>query len=112
MKPSFISTMEAVVVSMLLATYSGFGMAQNPDQALHDWQVRRLMHPLPHELQKERRGSVYIYDGLTEKEVDTGLDSNFDRIQNMMFVGTVKTDAHGEPLQDANTGQAIQESMQ
>jgi hypothetical protein len=110
MKPTFISHMEVVAVSIVFVGCSGPGMAQDPDQALHDWQVRRLMQPLPHELQKERSGSVYIYDGLTGKEVETGLDSNFERIQNMMFVGTVKTDARGEPLRDADTGRLIQES--
>jgi hypothetical protein len=53
---------------------------------------------------------VYIYDGLTEREVDTALDTQFARIQNMMFVGTLKTDTRGEPLQDNATGQYAQES--
>jgi hypothetical protein len=110
MEPTFISTAGAVAVSMLFVADPGLGMAQDPDQALHDWQVRRLMQPLPHELIKERSGSVYIYDGLTEREVETALDTNFNRIQYMMFVGTVKTDASGQPLLDTSTGQVVQES--
>jgi hypothetical protein len=35
---------------------------------------------------------VYLYDGLTEREVDSALDTQFPRIQNMTFVGTAKTD--------------------
>lgn len=106
----------AMLVSMLLVGCSSPGTAQNltisqnPDQALHDWQIQRLMQPSPRELQKERSGGVYIYDRLTQKEVDTALDRQFDRIQNMMFVGTVRTDSRGEPLRDAATGRPIQES--
>jgi hypothetical protein len=89
-------------------------VAATPDQALHDWQIRRLMQPMPSELQSERSGSVYIYDGLTEREVDAALDAkldaNFERIQYMMFMGTIKTDAIGQPLQDETSGQPVQES--
>jgi hypothetical protein len=86
------------------------GMELDPDKALHDWKVRRLMEPTPQELEKERKGTVYIYDGLTEREVDAALNTQFPRIQSMMFIGTVKTDQSGEPLQDTNSGQPIQES--
>jgi hypothetical protein len=110
MKPTIIPAMSAVVVCMLFVAYSGLGLAQDPDKALHDWQVQRLMEPSPRDLEKEHRGYVYIYDGLTEREVDTALNTQFPRIQNMMFVGTVKTDTRGEPLQDAESGQPIQES--
>jgi hypothetical protein len=61
-------------------------------------------------LEKERQGGVYIYDGLTEREVERALDGNFKRIQNMMFIGTKKTDASGQPLVEPSTGQAVQES--
>jgi len=85
-------------------------LAQDPDQALHEWQLRRLMEPSAREVEKEHSGTVYVYDGLTEQEVEGGLNKHFDRIQFMMFVGTVKTDTSGQPLTDAATGQVIQES--
>ena len=140
MEPTFIPTMGAVTISFLSVAVAvadpGLGLGHDPDRALHDWpvrrlmqpspyelklvhdpdralrdwQVRRLMQPSPYELKKERRGSVYIYDGLTEREVETALDTNFDRIQHMMFMGTVRTDASGQPLRDTATGQLIQES--
>lgn len=66
------------------------GMAQTPNDNLHQWQVRRLMQPTPAELDKERSGNVYIYDGLSEREVESALDTHFERIERMMFVGTVK----------------------
>ena len=136
MEPTFIPTMGAVAISLLSVAVAvadpGLGLVHDPDRALrdwqvqpspyelklvhdpdralHDWQMRRLMQPSPYELKKERRGSVYIYDGLTEREVETALDTNFDRIQHMMFMGTVRTDASGQPLRDTATGKLIQES--
>jgi hypothetical protein len=110
MKVTFAFSMVAMAVSFLSCANPGNGMALDPDKALHDWQVQRLMEPSPRDLEKERKGSVYIYDGLTEREVDTALDTRFPRIQNMMFVGTVKTDARGEPMKDVRSGQYIQES--
>ena len=107
---TLLPTERILMMSLLAIAVPAPGLSQDPDQALHDWQVRRLMQPLPHELKKERSGSVYIYDGLTEREVETALDAHFNRIQYMMFVGTVKTDARGEPLHDNATGQVIQES--
>lgn len=100
----------ALHVSMLSFANPGHGMYLDPDKALHNWQVQRLMEPSPRDLEKERKGSVYIYDGLTEREVDTSLDTQSPRIQNMMFVGTVKADTHGEPLQDAESGEPVLES--
>jgi hypothetical protein len=65
------------------------------------------MEPSPRDLEKEREGYVYIYDGLTEREVDTALETQFPRIQNMMFVGTVKTDERGKPMEDPKSGEYI-----
>jgi len=110
MKHSFIFSVGAMAVSLSTFANLSSGIELDPDKALHDWQVRRLMNPTPQELEKERMGNVYIYDGLTEREVDTALNTRFSRIQNMMFVGTVKTDTSGEALQDPVSGQSIQES--
>lgn len=110
MKQEFIPAVVVGVVSLLSIAEPTLGVAQDSDKALHDWQLRRLMQPLPHELEKERSGSVYIYDGLTEPEVESALNVHFDRIQYMMFMGTVKTDAGGQPLRDSATGEVIQES--
>jgi len=110
MELALLFSVGALYVSMVSFANPGHGMDLDTDKALHDWQVRRLMDPSPQELEKERMGNVYIYDGLTEREVDTALDTQFPRIQNMMFVGTVKTDTHGEPLQDAESGEPVRES--
>jgi hypothetical protein len=101
MKVTFVFSMGGMAASLLSIANPGIGMDLDPDKALHDWQVQRLLEPSQRELEKERKGSVYIYDGLTDREVDTALKTQFPRIQNMMFVGTVKTGARGEPVQDA-----------
>jgi len=110
MKLTFIYSVGAMAVGLLSFANLSNGVELDPDKALHDWQVRRLMEPSPRELEKERKGNVYIYDALTGREVDTALDTQFLRIQHMMFVGTVKTDTSGEPLQNADSGKFIQES--
>lgn len=110
MRLALIFSVGAMPVSMLSFANPGHGMDLDPDKSLHDWQVQRLMAPSPRDLEKERKGSVYIYNGLTEREVDAALETQFPRIQNMMFVGTVKTDARGNPLQDAESGKYVQES--
>lgn len=61
------------------------------DANLHQWQVRRLNQPTERERQHERDGHVYVYDGMTDREVDHALSAHFDRIEYMMFVGTLKT---------------------
>jgi hypothetical protein len=100
----------AVAVSLVCFANLGFGGELDPDEAVHDWQVRRLIEPTPQELEKERKGSVYIYDGLTDREVNAALNTQFPRIENMMFVGTKKTDKSGKPLRDPDSGQPVQES--
>ena len=56
------------------------------------WQERLLFDPPPSQLKLEGRGRVMIYDGLTDKQVGQAMDTQFDRIQSMMFVRTVLTD--------------------
>jgi hypothetical protein len=110
MRLTYVASIEVMAVSLLSCASPGNGMQLDPDRALHDWQLQRLMQPSPRDLDKEHTGYVYVYDGLSEREVDTALKIHFPRIQNMMFVGTVKTDARGEPLQDAASGKYAQES--
>jgi hypothetical protein len=110
MKLTLIFSVGAMTVSLLSCADPGVRKYQDPDQALHDWQVQRLMEPSPRDLEKEHKGYVYIYDGLTEREVNTALNTQFPRIQNMMFVGTVKTDTSGKPLKDPGSGNYVLES--
>ncbi len=62
-------------------------------QDIHDWQVHRLLHPTDAQLKKERQGHVFIYDGLSDKDVQRAMDQGFDRINSMMFINVKKTKA-------------------
>jgi hypothetical protein len=63
------------------------------------YQERRLWEPTPRELEDERNGQIYIYDGLTKSEVEAAMAQQFDRIDSMMFIRTVTppTEAGGKP---------------
>ena len=54
--------------------------------AEQDWQQRRLLNPSADERTREERGQVFIYDGLAEAQVDQAVDTQFERLQNMMFI--------------------------
>ena len=65
-----------------------------------NWQLRRLMQPTEGELLREARGEVVIYDGLTDKQIESALSLHPQRIRSMMFVGTIITDEDGAPQMD------------
>ena len=65
---------------------------QDPQSNLEQWLLRRLNEPTSRERAHERRGNVYVYDGLTDREVEQAMNRHFDRIEYMMFVGTRKTE--------------------
>jgi hypothetical protein len=68
--------------------------------AAQDWQERRLLSPSERQLSSEQRGRVIIYDGLDERLVDSALDTQFGRVENMMFVGVRHTEPDGEEWAD------------
>mgnify|MGYP001764780812 CR=1 FL=1 len=76
---------------------------------LQEWQLRRLNQPTERERAQELSGGIYIYDGLNDKQVDQALDKHFDRIENMMFMGTIKTSPSGDVLRDGE-GKVVTES--
>lgn len=76
---------------------------------IDNWQYNRLFNPNPVNLEAERRGAIFIYDGLTDITVNQALDQQFDRIQNMMFTRTVITDENGDPQLDPITGNELVE---
>ena len=75
--------------------------------AYDDWQMERLFNPSQEALASEASGSIFIYDGLTDKVAERAMDENFQRIEAMMFVRTVVTDDAAEPLHDEETGDVI-----
>ena len=68
--------------------------------AAQGWQEQRLLDPSPAQQRMEQQGRVYIYDGLHEETVDKTLDTQFDRVQNMMFIGVRHTTEDGEEYAD------------
>ena len=73
----------------------GFSMF-SPSQAYDEYQYKVLFSPTAEILEAETRGSVMIYDGLRYATVMRAMDEQFNRIENMMFVGTIVESDDGE----------------
>ena len=97
------STLTTAIVAMTL--YNGSVRAD-----LADWYRQQLFEPGEQQLAMEERGRVMIYDGLRDTDVQRALDEQFDRVESMMFTGTVVTDEAGEPARDEETGEVLVEN--
>ncbi len=73
------------------------------------WQLKRLYEPARMQLILEQKGRVFIYEGLTDKQISRVMDQQFGRLENMMFIGTVVTNEQGEPKSDPKTGLIMKE---
>ncbi len=80
-----------------------------PQAAEDDWQLRMLNKPSQAQLELEKKGRVFIYDGLTDAQVEQAVDQQFDRMEAMMFVRTKVTDTDGEIMTDPESGEWIVE---
>ena len=80
----------AIIANMLLV------LATTPAQAMDNYQYSALFTPGDYTLKAEAKGRVMIYDGLTSKTVDRAMNEQFNRIDNMMFVGIVHEQENGE----------------
>ena len=79
--------------------------------AAGNWQEEMLFNPTSGQLETERsRDRIMIYQGLKDVQVAQAMDQQFDRIEHMMFTGTVVTDDLGQAAIDPNTGEAIVEA--
>lgn len=88
--------------SLLILILLSFTQAVMAVEGL-SYQMRVLTQPSQMQLQRELQGKVFIYDHLTSQQVDTALDNEFNRIENMMFVSTLYTRTNGDieqPLDD------------
>jgi hypothetical protein len=100
-------TKQAVVLRLVLTLAAAATMgaalpqpAAGETDSLQQWQLRRLNDPTPRELTHERKGNVYVYDGLADGDVEQAMNRHFDRIEYMMFVGTRKSATAETPADD------------
>ena len=61
-------------------------LVQAGDEGSSSYDESILFSPSKAVLVAERKGRVTIYDGLEHRVVDRALDTQFGRIENMMFV--------------------------
>ena len=81
----------------------------DPCHAADSWQEKLLFSPTTSQIEVEKRGRIMIYDGLTDTQVGRAMDTQFDRIESMMFVRTIVTDTSGEILRNEKTGDVVVE---
>ena len=96
-----------LIILVMSSVFSYSALADDPQQ---DWQLSHLFNPGDHQYAMERRGRIFIYDGLRDTVVEQALDEQYDRIEGMMFVNTVVTDDDGVPMTDPETGQLLVEN--
>jgi hypothetical protein len=96
----------ALTTSLIaVSLYNGAAQAD-----LNDWYMQQLFEPSENQLAMEQRGRIMIYDGMRDRDVQRALHEQFDRVEAMMFTGTVVTDEKGEPARDEKTGKIIVEN--
>ncbi len=93
----------SVVTGLLL-----FGLA-GPTEAENGWQQRMLFNPPASQLKLEKPGRIVIYDGLRDTQITQAMETQFDRVQSMMFVRTITGDAEDETPRDAETDTVVVE---
>ena len=82
-----------ITAASILASlvWSGLGWASQSG----DWQLEMLQEPSPAQLKMEKRGRVFIYDQLHDRDVELAMNTQFERIERMMFVRTQQTTQDG-----------------
>jgi hypothetical protein len=103
-----ISTRAKFTIILALHCYLP-GLAGAAEPASNTWQMTRLFQPTQADLNRETKGRIMIYDGLTDKTVERALDDQFDRVETMMFTRVVVTDDSGEPVRDTDNGEIVTE---
>jgi len=102
--------MGTVTRMTLLAIAATSMLTTNVQAELLDWYKQQLFEPSSQQLAMEQNGRIMIYDGLRDKDVQRALDEQFDRVESMMFTGTIVTDESGEPAINRETGEVLVEN--
>ncbi|MGD8309695.1 MAG: hypothetical protein PVG98_09645, partial [Chromatiales bacterium] len=74
-----------------LASYPVLGESR----AVQEWQRERIFSPSASVIRQESGGQVFIFEGMLESDIDKAMETEFDRIDNMMFIRTIPTDDNG-----------------
>jgi hypothetical protein len=96
--------MKLLVILALLVPMGAVSAAD-----ISEIEKRRLFEPTDAEIDAEAAGRIYIYEGLSEADIDRAMDEEFERVENMMFIRVKKTDQNGEVIKDPETGEALVE---
>jgi len=75
--------------------------AAGPDGS---YQLGLLFDPSDSQLRAESRGRVMIYDRLDSEDVDRALETQFDRIEHMMFTRTRSEQPDGKGIVEDDDG--------
>ena len=97
---------KSVITAMVFCLASTLRAAYADEDS---WQMTNLFEPSPAQLEREKRGRVVIYHGIKDIDVNRAMDAQFERIENMMFTGTIVTDDTGQPLRDPTSGEIVVE---
>jgi hypothetical protein len=105
MKTSNLFNAPALIHPLLVAFSCATVAAAAAD--VSDIDLRRLFEPSTSERASEAKGEIYIYEGLRDIDVQRAMDEQFHRVENMMFIRTIKTDETGQAARDSETGAAV-----
>ena len=91
--------------TVVLCLFGGHGSAHAAPPSMDGWQMKRLFEPTPAQRASEAEGRVMIYDGMTDKTVNAALETEFERIDAMMFTRVLVTDGAGEARRNEASGE-------
>jgi hypothetical protein len=94
----------STVLTALGVTTTLFGSCVAAAADVSTIELRRLFDPTDAELASEAEGRIYIYDGLTDRDIQRAMNEEFERVENMMFIRTRKTDTDGALKRNKDTG--------
>jgi len=94
----------ATATGLLLLIAAILGSATAPVRAADDrfsaYQQKVLFNPGESVRKAEARGRVTIYDGVDEQQVEAAMDTQFERIEHMMFVRVRRSSEDGTASYD------------